>query len=427
MKKYIFLSLIILLAVFTLVHQGQSQTKSYYSGDAVSFNNQLYIGTANTNSLEIFKLDGDSLLSIAKVKPFDARFNRYGNFYDVKLIVENSHLFVYAISDFSLYKYELVNGANLTFVASQKNTYWEWYSRVDKFGDNLVTVSSKGVKIWNSDLQVIDAYDLEDIVAPYNVRASNGRFILNIQDNHLTVFDRENRLQISDIALNYKSNPGNHKSYQSAAGQIYVVDDYFAKKFSLDGKLLASFKHLDYDAYDIAASGSSSEYVYFSNGVGVVKLNSSDLSLEDYRFTGSLGGARGWAMGLSVVNAGGEKVVVFNNSNILVLNADLNKLASVSATEIEDPSSIENLYLNLNHSFGSANAIIELKGGGYFPHEELVISFNGKQINAVKADSRGRFSTTIIVPSALKAGGYDIKVDGQDSKLTYSTSFRVIE
>ncbi|MFA5754292.1 MAG: hypothetical protein WC905_02995, partial [Patescibacteria group bacterium] len=368
MKKYIFLSLIILLAVFALVHQGQSKIKSYYSGDAVSFNNQLYIGTANTNSLEVFKMEGSSLLPIAKIKPFDARFNRFGNFYDVKLIVEDSHLFVYAISDFSLYKYELVNGTNLTLIASQKNTYWEWYNRVDKFGDNLVTISSKSVKIWNRDLQVIDAFDLKDVTAPYNVRSNNNRFILNIQDNYLTVFDRENRLQISNIALNYKSNPGNHKSYQDAAGQIYVVDDYYAKKFSLDGKLIASFKHLDYDAYDMTASGYS-DYVYFSNGVGVVKLNSSDLSLADYRFTNTLGGTRGWAMGLSVVNADGEKIVVFNNSNILVLDDDLNKLANFSATEIEDPSSTENLYLNLNRNFGSAGASIELNGGGFFPKE----------------------------------------------------------
>jgi len=424
MKKLIFLSVISLLAVLILVHPGQSQTKSYYSGDAISFNNQLYVSSTNTNSLEIFKLENKTLHSIAKIKPYNARFNNYGNFYDAKFVIEGSHLFVYTISDFSLYKYELVSD-KLNLVTSQKNTYWEWYNRVDKFGSNVVTISSKGVKIWNSDLQVIDAFTLDDVSAPYNVRAANSRFILNIQDNYLTVLDRENRLQVSKIALNYRFNPGNHQSYQNAIGQVYVVDDYYAKKFSLDGRLLASFKHLDYEAYDVAVSGHS-DFIYFSNGVGIVKLNQSDLSLVDSQWTNTLGGARGWAMGLVAVYASGEKLVVFNNSNILVLDDQLRKVASISGTEEADPFSAENLFLNINHNFGSAGATINLNGGGYFPKENLTISFGGTK-TAVQADNRGRFATTLTVPSSLPGGGVDIKVDGQESLLTYSIAFKVIK
>lgn len=425
MKKLIFLSLAALLAVLVLTHPGQSQTKSYYSGDAISFNNQLYVGSANTNSLEIFKLSGKTLQSIAKVKPYNERFNNYGDFYDVKFVVSGGHLFVYAISDFSLYKYELSTDDRLTFITSQKNTYWEWYNRVDEFDGNLVTISSKGVKIWNSDLQVIDAYTLEDITTPYNVRANNGRFILNVQDNHLTILDRENRTQVANIPLNYKNNPGNHQSYQDAAGQVYVVDDYYAKKFSLDGRLLASFKHLDYEAYDVAASGYN-DYIYFSNGIGVVKLKQADMSLVDYQYTNTLGGARGWAMGLEAVYANGEKVVIFNNSNILVLDDKLNKIASVAATEESDPAAVENLFLNINHNFGSAGAVINLNGGGYFPQENLTITFGGVKTTA-QADNRGRFTTTVTVPASLQEGGHDIKVDGQESSLSYSISFKVMK
>jgi len=74
MKKIIFLSLVCLLAVFAIAHNSQSQTKSYYSGDAVSFNDEVYIASANTNSLEVLKLENGSLKLLAKIRPFDKRF-----------------------------------------------------------------------------------------------------------------------------------------------------------------------------------------------------------------------------------------------------------------------------------------------------------------------------------------------------------------
>lgn len=428
MKKIILFVLIPLLAVLAFIPSGQSKTKSYYSGDAVSFNDDLYVSSANSGSLEILKLEANDLRLISSSKVFDPRFNRYDEFFDSKLVVENNHLYVYAISGFSLYKYEIVNDKSLVLIQEQKNTYWEWYNRVDKFGDNIITVSAKGVKIWNKDLQVIDSFNVTNLKTPYNIRSNNNLNILDVQDNHLTVFNRDSRTSSVSIPLNYKDKVGNRQAYQDEYNDLYVVDDYYAKKFNAKGKLLASFKHIDQPGFDISASPVTN-YIYFSNGSGVVKLNKDSLEEVTYAWTGGLGGPRGWAMGLKTVYANGDKVVVFNNSNILVLNSNLKKIASYTATAEELEYSTENLYLNLNHNSGLALATVELNGGGYFPNEKLLINFGGVETNT-KADNRGRFQVNLTIPeisATINNGATDIKVVGQDSKLSYSISFRVVK
>jgi len=425
MKRVFLLFAICLTAVLLVTNSGQSKLKSYYSGDAVNFDNDLYVSSTNTDSLEVFKLENKELRRIITLRPFNAKFNKYGNFYDSKLSVENGRLFVYVIGDFTLYKYELVNDNQLSLVSSNKNTYWEWYNRVDKFGDNIVTISQKSVKVWNSDLQVIDSYDLAKSETPYNIRSYNDQYILNIQDGYLTVLDRGTRTLTANIALNYKNKVGNRQAYQDDNGNIFVVDDYYAKKFNLEGKLLASFKHADYDGYDIAASGDN-DYLYFSNGIGVVKLDKRTMEETDYRWATGLGGSRGWAMGLKVVSNNGDKVVIFNNANILILDGNLNKLASFETTAEDEETSTENLFLRLDHILGAPNATVVLTGGGYFPNEQLTVDFAGTKTKA-KADSRGRFQQNLTVPdkTTKAAQGVDIKVDGESSQLTYSISFMI--
>ena len=421
MKKAILLIAVCLLVVFGVASYSHGQLKSYYSGDAINFNGDLYVGSTNTDSLEIFKLEGQNLRSLAKVRPFDARLSAYGKFYDLKFIADNGHLYIYTISDFALYKYELV-GDQLSLITSQKNTYWEWYNHVDKFGDNLITTSDKGVKIWNSDLQVINGYAIGSIDNPYNVRSYNDTNILNVQGNYLTVYSRANRSNLLSIPVNYKKASDSHLTYQDENGNLYIVDDYYAKKFSPTGELLGSFKHLDYPGYDIAASGSDN-FIYFTNGIGVVRLNKDTMKEAGYAFTNNANGPRGWAMGLKVVNADGDKVVVFNNANILVLDANLKKVAAFQATDLADETSTESLVLNLDHVIGSVNSVVVLKGAGYFPNEKLSIDFGGVKSEA-QADNHGRFTTNLTIPN-LKPSAVDIKVVGVSSQLSYSIAFKV--
>ena len=137
-----------------LVTPSKSRLKSYYSGDAISYRGQIYVASTNTGSLELFRLENDRLELLTKIKPYNFRFHNYGEFFDVKLMEENNHLYAYAVSNFTLYKYEVVN-RELILVTESKNTYWEWYNRVDKFGNDIVTISAKGVKVFDRNLNSI--------------------------------------------------------------------------------------------------------------------------------------------------------------------------------------------------------------------------------------------------------------------------------
>jgi len=425
MRKWIILSVITVSAVTLLfvVYPAKSRLQSYYSGDAISYQDELYITTANTGSLEVFKLTGKKLGLLASVRPYDARLNKYNDFYDAKLVEEDGNLFVYAVSNYTIYKYE-VSGNSLNLIKQSSNTYWEWYNRIDKFGDNIVTVSAKGVKIYNSNLDVINAYDFKNADAPYNVSGDNPNFLLSVNEaaNAVQVYDRETRSVLTTIPLNFEFKKGNRRAYQDGDGNVYVVDDAYARKYDLSGKLLADYKHLDYQGFDIAAS-ENHDSVFFTNGVGVVKLD-KNMKLIKFAWTTNLGGHSSWAMGMKVVYNQGDKVVVFNNTNIIVLDDKLNKIDSIMATKEADVYPEENLFLNLDNHIGSVGANIVATGGGYLPNEALTVYVGDATSTTAVSDSRGRFTSNVKVPE-LKKGGNDIKVVGTKSKLSYSTSFKV--
>ena len=430
MKKFISLTLLAAVLFFAAVPLGQTKNKSYYSGDAVSYNGQLVVASANTGGMEVFVLNGSNLDRISRTRPFNSRFNTYGSYYEVTLSKENGGLYAYAATDFRIDKYNIssLNAAPI-LENNLSNTYWEWYGGMEAFGNNYFTIGSKGVKLLNKDLQVIDSYDFKNQQNQYNIRISeDGRYLIDVAGNSVRVFDRNSREVISEIALNYKEAEGNRRASMDANGDIFVTDDFYAKKFSLDGTLKESFRHLDQPGYDTVLSGSN---LYFSNGLGVVKLAKSDLRLQDFKYTSSYGG-NGWAMGLKAVSTpNGDRVVVFNNSGILVLNQNLEKVAFfVSDTgEGEVISPTENLWLKTDISKAKANAKVKLSGGGFAPGEKLVIYFDGQGNQEATTDNQGRFTSELKVPpisSGIQEKAVDIKVDGQNSKMTYSISF-VIE
>lgn len=420
-------SLALGLAVIILIivaRPGVSKIKAYYSGDAINYQNQIVITSTDTGSLEVFKLVGSDLQRVLKFKPFDPTYNKYGSFADAKLSEENGRLYVYAVSEFELYKYEISDLKSARLENKIKNSFWEWYYRVDKFGERIVTVGSKGVKIWDSNLNTIDSYDLKPSNR-YSVGANNSnRFILSIDGRNLQIFDRLSRSITKEIPLDYQDLDKNHKvHYDLVNNTIYVADELYTKKFDLDGRLLGSFRHLDHTGYDVDSTAGN-DFIYFSNGHGVVKLKKSDMKVATYAYTTNLAKASGWAMGLKVVNSNaGDRVVVFNNSSILVLDQNLKKIAFAPAEEEELSKPQESLYLALDHNIGSSGASVTLQGGGFFVQEPLIIDFAGQKILS-QTDWSGRFSQSLTVPE-VEAGWVDIKVDGQNSGLSYSINFKV--
>ena len=126
------------------------------------------------------------------------------------------------------------------------------------------------------------------------------------------------------------------------------------------------------------------------------------------RRTGSLSVDEGWAMGLKTVSLlEGERVVVFNNSSIIIMNSDLELLDYVVASVEEDRAyALENLFLNLDYTLADSGTEVNLQGGGFLPGEELVIDFYKNQYK-IQANSEGRFSKKLIVPDLTNSNSRD--------------------
>ncbi|MCF7795137.1 hypothetical protein K9M50_02160 [Patescibacteria group bacterium] len=424
MKKRIIstIGILSLLGAILVFQAAETKNVDYYSGDAIYHNNSLYITTANSGSLEVFKLSNNKLDRIDSVKAINDRFNTKEDFNDSSFKVIRGNLYVYGVSKYSLYRYE-VNTDNLSLDRKLKNNIWEWYNRVDVFGDYLVTISPKGVKEWNNDMQVVNAYDVINSRS-YNVDSADSKhYIFNQTESKIKVYNKKIRSYISELTLNYKKDENRQVYFDSENDKIFAVDDFYTKKFNLSGELEGSFRHLDYTGYDVKSSANG--YIYFSNGVGIVKLRASDMSEVDYTYTTHLGEPGGWAMGLEVVNtSSGDNVVLFNNSNILILDANLNKITSVKAGVNDKPEIVEDLFLRLDRNSAASNSKIQISGGGFAANEKLEIKFK-KDKYSVKANNLGRFENIITVPETRKPEKSDIRVEGQESGLHYSISFNI--
>ncbi|HKM40866.1 MAG TPA: hypothetical protein VJZ99_03175, partial [Patescibacteria group bacterium] len=335
---------------------------------------------------------------------------------------------------------------NPVLVKELKNNLWEWYNKVDKVGDKIATISAKGVKVYNSDLEVIDTYDIDYEYFSSISSAGNPNliFALDEENNKIEVFDTNRRSFLNSLEINFFGGQNNRSMYfDQYENSLYLADDMSVKKIGLDGSLRATFEHLGYPGYDVSSIGN--EYLYFANGLGIVKLNKKDLSVVNSRRTGSLSVDEGWAMGLKTVSLlEGERVVVFNNSSIIIMNSDLELLDYVVASVEEDRAyALENLFLNLDYTLADSGTEVNLQGGGFLPGEELVIDFYKNQYK-IQANSEGRFSKKLIVPDLTNSNSrdrvitqsennngltvkniserVDVKVTGQSSNYTYSTT-----
>jgi len=121
-------------------------------------------------------------------------------------------------------------------------------------------------------------------------------------------------------------------------------------------------------------------------------------------------------------------VVVFNNSNILVLDKNLKPFATVLSTEEDlNPLSGETLSLTIDRNSGVVWTEVGVSGQGFGPNEDISLIFAGTEYSA-KADDNGRFETAVLVPQSAKAGGnVELRATGKTSKRTYSTTFWVIK
>jgi len=421
-RGIILIASIACLAFITIsANQTHGKKRSYYTGDAIRFNNATYIGTTNTDKFELFVLKNGTLLHKASVVSPDYKYDK---FYDVKFIKDGNNLYAYLVNGKRMYKYNITNPMTPKLTKTINDNSWYWFSAVDEFNGQLATIGNKGVKIWNDNMQVINTYNVINKDSAENISFSeNGTFIFNIVNGHIKVFDTQQRQYVLDIKLETKDNHIRKIYNNTEDSTIYVVDDKSIKKYDFRGNLKKEFVHTGHIGYDVIESNYGNN-VYFSDGKGIVKTDKEGLIPNDWKYTTSLTPNGGWAMGIKVVSTGynNENIVIFNGSNILVLDNNLEMIDYIEATE-EDNRPKEALYLKLDKNRGVGGSLIALRGGGFAPNDNLTIEFGNKTLT-LEADKNGRFNRIIGVPNILPTRT-DIKVTGELSGLSYSISFEI--
>ena len=416
------LSLTLIFAVWQ--SDAQSRTKVYYSGDAVTFNNNLIFATVNTGTLELFSLEGQKIVRTAMFKPKFVRLPKGSeNFHDLQFDVNNGRLYLYLVNGTYLYKFDVSNPYSPKLLEKIRDNAWDWFMQLDKTDDYLVTIGTNGIKYWNNDLQVINSYDLEYQKHENISFSPNGALIFNIVDNTIEVYDTVQRELKTSIWFKAKEEALRGLYYDPFRAEIYIADDIALKVFDLNGKELRRFEHTSDYAYDVEVS-SMSNSVYFSDGVGIVRNDKNSLEAIDWKYTSEIGsGKNAWAMDIEVVGDNtGDKVVVFNNSEILVMDSELELIDYFKSSDI-DHSPIEALNIRLDKNHGLPGDYVVVSGGGFAMNEEILVQM-GKEEWLTSSDSNGRFKRTINVVD-IKPQMTDIKVDGVQSGLSYSISFKI--
>lgn len=433
-KKMIKRGLIIMVSISVLgivtiygstdIKETEGKTKPYVAGDAVMYNGNLVIATGDAGKMEIFALRSEGLKKTISLSAGSlATGNENMKYYDVALNQENGRLYAYAVDGKYFYKYDITNINYPTLVKKQTDTAYDWFMGVDKYNDRLVTIGTKGIKIWNTDMLTVDGYKFTNNYHNNLKFSDKGSFIFNVDGDTLTVLDTRTRNTI----LTYKitaNDAHNHRVFDSAKdSKVYVVDDKYLRVLNFNGTQAASFKHTSSYGYDVDGLQNKS-YVYFTDGIGIVKIDKATMKPLKWAYTTNLGASNGWAMGLKVLeDDSSEKIVVFNGSSILVFNDKLAKIASYAADN-EDLGPYEKLSLKIDKNRAPVNAIISVHGTGYMPNEDVEVTFV-KTKTVVRADGSGRFSLRLTVPEVLQKTSADIKAVGKTSGLSYSLGFNI--
>ena len=415
------------IAAWTNVHDVESANKTYYAGDAISYHDQIIVGSVNMGYAQIFRVNGSSLDEMSSIRVLSKELvgvDKGSKFYDLIFNEENGRLFMYAVDGRFFYKYDVTNLSAPELVGKQKDNSWDWFVGLEKFKDRIVTIGTKGIKVWSYNMIVVDNYKIKNNYTFNNmVVDADGRYMLNASSTQLEIYNLASRSLTRQINIESKDDH-NRTAYMSKNNIIYVADDNNVRSYDLGGRMIAHYDHKGTYGYD-AQIGELSGDLYVSDGVGIIRLDPSTLKEIDWKHTAALGEPGGWAMGMKVLAVGGkEKVVVFNNTAILVLDEKLNLLAHHKATEENIPE--ESLSLVLDKYAGMPGFNVMARGTGFGPSEDLDIYFAGGNRVRTQADKYGRFVAVLTVPN-VQPGMVDVKVNGLQSALTFSTSFTVVK
>lgn len=432
MKKKLLLASFVIIALSLVFISGvKGGTSSHVNGDALYFKGKIYLATANSGAAGLYQIDNAKITKVATVNAIAGTSGCVG-FIDAVLNVESGGLFMFLTDGEYVYKYDINDPANPVLFKKSNDSTNSRFIGLGKIDNKVYSVSDQGVKIWNDDMEVFYNANINNSL-PHNIGFSKkGNFIFNINYDQLEIYDAYSQKLVSSINLTVNDNHEREIYNDEASGTIYLVDDQAVKQVDFSGKVIKSFKHTSNQGYDIAYAPGD-DYLYFSDGLGVAKLNKVTLKPVSWAYTKNFSGANGWATDLKVVRDNyGEKIIIFDNDEIIILDQDYKKVGSIRA---DNSGSVclaeENLSLTLDKNDALAGSEVRLSGRGYSPGENLLIYLGNRKISSTGADSQGRFSKIITVPQfdantpEFRPGLMDIKVLGDSSGKTYSINFQI--
>jgi hypothetical protein len=420
-RSIIYLTGLLLLAIFIVIPGAKSETKPFYSGEAISFNNKIFIGSTNGGKFELFKFENNKLSKKGEIVSDDLIKKE---FHDCLFKIIDNNLYIFLVNGSYLYKYQIFDQDGFKLIGKMKDNSWDYmYGLADAYEDNIMTAGTKGVKVWSKDLEVINSYDLITKNVKSLKFSNNGNYLFAIENGNLEIIDATYHNIVMEGALEVKEDHSRLLFNDDTEGAVYVVDDKSLKKVFFNGEY-EEFVHISNLGYDVDGMYDS-DHLYFSDGYGIVKIRKNNLQPITWAYTTDLGVDNGWAMTMRVVRMDDkEYVVVFNNSGILVLDDSLKLKDYYKSVEIAINQPQRELYLSVDKNRAAPGSSVSLLGGGFGIYENIKITFKDDKYYTI-SDQNGSFKKVIKVPSMNSGTLSDIKAVGEVSGLTYSMSFKV--
>lgn len=426
---------LVLLAIIIIAPFTQGRVKPYYQGDAINYRGRLLIASTNMNRLQVLEAVDQKINLLAELAPDKSMPLSGDDFYNCAFHQEEGRLFLYAVNGRYMYRYDVSNPNQPELANKIKDNSWDWFRSVYVFNGHVVTLGTKGLKVWGNNLEVTNSFNIQ-LENPNNFVMSSD-LLFAVEGDQLKIYDLRTRQWTKSMTLTVKEK-GNRQLYNDPiSSSIYVVDDWAVKQFDFEGNLLDSFRYTSNTGYDVVPS-TDGQKLYASDGVGVVRLAKTGLRPDKWAYVQDMGAGEAWSMGLKVISwHDADHVVVFNNGAITVLNNQMKKVANYLSTEDRTdsrPEISEPLMLNLDKNRAAVGSEVSLRGAGFLANETLEIKFlsNKTATSSVTTDSAGRFQKILTVPTIVNQNEYtpnplptDIKVVGQTSKRSYSINFQV--
>lgn len=391
--------------------------KEYRNGSAVAIKGKTYLLATNNSSVEILSFNRDNALVL------EAELRLPQKIKDVVTTNEGDEAYAIVTTGRYLYRVRITNPKNLEVVLRHDNFQ---YSRgrtrtgnIDSLATNgkaLFTAGQYGVRRINLVNLQVEKYVYYD--KAYGV-AVNNNFIYVLGEQKAYAFNLVNFKKVMEADIK-NVDKLNRRIAIGKYNAGYVISDNSVIKM-LNGEVTTYKNPVKTVNFSYAAAATNNE-IYYVNGIGVTKL---DVNLKKLGYFTTAQpktfGERSFAVGVMVVNAnGGDKVVVMNKSNIVVMSPNLAVLSKYKNNDNLQPAS--GFTIVHDHLYFMTNQAISARITGLYPNEKVKLTIGGKAFYT-KSSNTGEAIISFVTPSNPKR--YTLEVSAASLASNYQETREV--